>query len=226
LLIVAAVLALTLTAAPVALAGNSSGGPSSPAKAKGKAFVCHGKVVSVDVDAKTITLTVWSGTKGLRKYRGQDLVVQVPDGTKIVRRAFGEATAVGLADVKPGERIWVAGKADRSSPNAVVYTARWVRLHATWPFAAKGTVTGIDTTAMTLTVKIDRAMVALKPFTGDEVIFTITADTVFKKCVDEVCTPIVFGDVVLGDNVLVGGTVDNTAPDDKQFIAKRVIVRG
>jgi hypothetical protein len=223
LLIVAAVVALTLAAAPVAFAGHHQGGPST--KAKGKAFVCQGKVVAVDVTAKKITLKVWSGNRGLRRYHGKDLVVQVADTTRIVRRAFGEATVVILADVKAGERIWVNGTADRSNPNTTVYNARTIRLQATWPFSVKGTVQSLDPVGLTVTVKIDHAMKAMKPLVGDEVTFQTTVDTIFMKWVDGVCTPITFADLAVNDKVRVGGTVDNTAAPDKQFIAKRITVK-
>jgi len=221
LLIVIAVAVLALAAAPVALAGQGQG----PAKAKGKAFAVHGKVTAVDAAGKTVSLKIWGGAKWLRKYRTQNLVVTVPESTKIVRRAFGEATATTLAEVKIGERIWITGTADRSNPNSTVFTARWIRLQATWPFQVKATITALDPATGEIKVKVNRAMVAMKPYIGEEVAIQTTTETVFKTCVDGVVTELTFADLKVDQRVVIGGTVDNTAPTDKQFIAKRVLVK-
>jgi hypothetical protein len=223
LLIVIAVAVLALAAAPVALAGQDQG--QGPAKAKGKAFAVHGNVTAVDAAGKTVSLKIWGGAKWLRKYRTEELVVTVADSTKIVRRAFGEATAVALSDVKVGERIWVAGTADRSNPNSTVFTARWIKLQATWPFQVKATITALDATTGEIKVKVNRAMVAMKPYIGEEVAIQTTTETVFKTCVDGVVTELTFADLKVDQRVVVGGAVDNTAPTDKQFIAKRVLVK-
>jgi hypothetical protein len=184
----------------------------------------HGKVTAVDAIGKTVSLKIWGGSKWLRRYRTQDLIVAVPDSTKIVRRAFGEATAVALSDVKVGERIWVAGAADRSKPNVTVFNARRIRLQATWPFQIKGTITNLGADGA-ITLKVNRAMVAMKPYIGEEVTIQTTTETVFRTCVDAVVTQLTFADLKVDQRVVVGGTVDNTAPGDKQFVAKRVLVK-
>jgi hypothetical protein len=180
--------------------------------------------VVVRAIGKTVSLKIWGGSKWLRRYRTQDLIVAVPDSTKIVRRAFGEATAVALSDVKVGERIWVAGAADRSKPNVTVFNARRIRLQATWPFQIKGTITNLGADGA-ITLKVNRAMVAMKPYIGEEVTIQTTTETVFRTCVDAVVTQLTFADLKVDQRVVVGGTVDNTAPGDKQFVAKRVLVK-
>lgn len=219
LLIVIAVAVLALAAAPVALAGQGQ------TKAKGKAFAVHGKVTAVDAAGKTVSLKIWGGSKWMRKYRTQDLVVTVAGSTKIVRRAFGEATAVALSEVKTGERIWVAGTADRSKPNVTVFNARRIRLQATWPFQIKGTITALDPVTGEIKVNVNRAIVAMRPYIGKVVAIQTTTETAFKTCVNGTVTVIAFAALELNQRVVVGGTVDNTAPTDKQFIAKRVLVK-
>jgi hypothetical protein len=68
-------------------------------------------------------------------------------------------------------------------------------------------------------------MVAMKPYIGKEIAIQTNAQTVFKTCVDGVVTVITFADLKVDQRVVIGGTVDNTAPTDKQFIAKRVLVK-
>jgi len=222
LLVIVAVAVLALVAAPVALADNGHGGGN---KAKGKSFTCHGKVVATDVVAKTVTLDLQGGSKGLRRFRGKEFTVQVADTAKIVRNAYGESTTVTLADIKEGERIWVRGTT-ATGDGVATYTATAIKLKATWPFSAQGTVVLTDTATGTITVTVSKSAKALKPLVGQDVIFQSTATTIFKKCVDDVVIAITFADIVPGDKVVLGGTVDKTAPVDEQLILKRVLVKG
>lgn len=228
--IVLAVLALALAAAPVALAGNANG-PQHGNKAGWKIFTANGKVTAVDDVAGTLTMKVWSGSKLLRRQRGKEIVVKVTESTLIHRVVVKRLVKVSsLAEVKPGERIWVRGKITVVDSSRV-YTATRVRLKATWPFSARGTITALDADAdpdpavVTLTVKLTRSMAALRALVGQEVVFTTRAATAFRKWVDGERTVITFSDLQVGDNVYLGGWVDNREPTDRQYILKRVTVK-
>lgn len=229
-IMVAAILALVVAVAPVALAGP---GKAKPGQGQGdkvgskqrasKKFTANGVVRSVAAEDGTFTMKVWSGGK-MRAQRGKLVTIKVVDATKIFRVVAGERSNVALADVKAGERVWVQGtfvKAD----DGRVYTAKRVKLKGTWPFMAKGVVTGTDVGAATITLKVTRSMVAMRAWLGEEIVLQIGDATRLLKRVDGVTSPITLADIAIDDKVTVNGLVDNTQPTDKEFIARRVLVR-
>jgi hypothetical protein len=219
---VAVMAAVVLVAAPVALVGA---GESAKAKKHGwKVFTARGVVTTVDAENDTFTMEVKNG-KRMRSQRGQEIIVQVNDATKIYRVLAGERTAVELADMKVGERVWTKGtfvKSDGSS----IYTAKRVKLKASWPFMVKGAVTAVDCGANGVTVQVTRSMRAMRAYVGDEVTLQTTDATKFRKCVDGVTTTITCAEIAVEDVVVVNGSVDNTEPTDRIFVVRRLLVKG
>lgn len=231
LVILAAALVLVMTAAPVAFAGPGKAKPGQGDKAgwkhrvKKKVFTANGVITAVDAGNSTFSMKVWSGGK-MRGQRGKVVEIKVTDTTRIFRVVIGKRSAVALDDVLVGERAWVKGTFTKDADGAREYTAKRVRLKATWPFMVKGTVAALDPDGKTITVTVTRAMRAMRGYVGDEVVFQTLATTRYLKKVDRVVTTITFDDVRVDDTVVVNGRVDNTQPKDKQFIAKRVLVKG
>jgi hypothetical protein len=110
---------LVLTVAPAAMAGNG--------KAHGKSkFMAKGPVTAVDPDGGTLALTVKTGTKTVRPYRGLDLPVLVAAGAKLRQATPDGCVNITLADIAPGAKVMVKGRIDRSDPAAPVFVATWV----------------------------------------------------------------------------------------------------
>ncbi len=228
-IMVAAVLALVVAVTPVALAGP---GKAKPGQGQGdkvglkqrasKRFTANGVVRSVAAEDGTFTMKVWSGGK-MRSERGKLVTIKVvADSTKIFRVVAGERSDVTLADMKAGERVWVQGTFVKTDDGRV-YTAKRVKLKGTWPFMAKGVVT--DVGDATITVEVTRSMVAMRAWLGEEIVLQIGDATRLLKRVDGVTSPITLADIAIDDKVTVNGLVDNTQPTDKEFIARRVLVR-
>lgn len=227
-IMVAAVLALVVAVAPVALAGP---GKAKPGQGQGdkvglkqrasKKFTANGVVRSVAAEDGTFTMKVWSGGK-MRSERGKLVTIKTADSTKIFRVVAGRRSAVQLADMRAGERVWVQGTFVKNDDGRD-YTAKRVKLKATWPFMAKGVVTAVGDG--TITVEVTRSMVAMRAWLGEEIVLQVGDATRLLKRVDGVTGPITLADVAIDDAVTVNGLVDNTQPTDKELIARRVLVR-
>ena len=157
-----AVLVAALTVSPTALAGGHAKGKThkkphhakaAKAKARGRnKFQLNGTVVSLDTTATdgaagSLTVTVKTGTKTVRAYRGQELTVLVAqnarfvdatpdaDDTTATADASGATTtdpvtppALTLVDLVAGARVHLGGVIDRTGPAHPVLIARKVIL--------------------------------------------------------------------------------------------------
>jgi hypothetical protein len=134
LLLVAVVVALTLTLAPLAGAGKPGGGWKH-GKAK---FNLVGTVVAVDAAATdttagTVTVKVKAGTKTVRAFRGKEAVMNVALTAKVRLLTDDGAVAIALADVPPGGKVIVRGVIDRTDPAAPVFTVKHLKVKAPAP---------------------------------------------------------------------------------------------
>lgn len=215
LLVIAVIAALTLVLVPAALAGTARGK---------KVFTANGSVTAVDPDSGTFSMKVKSGSR-MRSQRGKEVTINVTDATKVWRVVNGKRSTVALADVKAGERVWTKGTFTRTDGSRV-YTAKRVKLKATWPVRARAEVTAIDAGARTVTLKVyRRANRALRAFVGEEVTFLTTDATKFRLRADRKTSTIGFDDVAVGDKVTVWGYADNQDPTDRVYVARRLLVR-
>ena len=137
--------AFALAAAPFALAGNGHGTvkvhgakrtTNHPVKGKSK-FQCEAVVVSVDAASGSLLVTVKSGSRTVKDYRGQQLVVQVaPDARLIDGTADEAADPTGDGAPAPltldmlvaGAKVHLGGVIDRTDPAAPVFVAHKVIL--------------------------------------------------------------------------------------------------
>jgi NADH dehydrogenase FAD-containing subunit len=125
--------ALTLTS--VTFAGEKVAPPASiemkadPAKAPAKAKIITGEIISVDAEAKTITI----------KDRGRVRTVVIAVNDKM------------FADVKAGDKVmaWYTGADGKYTAKSIEYDPAYTELQAKY---VKGSVTSIDKVAKTITV--------------------------------------------------------------------------
>jgi hypothetical protein len=213
--IAAAVIALAL--APAALAG--------PVKraVHPKPFSVTGKVTAVDTTASTVSIKVWTGSVGIKRYHGKVMTLTIQPKAKILNLADGTYTPIALADVKVGAHMAAQGVIDRSQPNVIVYRVRRFVVHSTWAFAARGPVTATNSIANTLTMTIN-ASFGLKPFVGDNVTLSV-AGAAIVKIDNGVITQLTLADVKAGDRVFAIGIVDNSDPVSMVFRAAEIIIR-
>ena len=121
--------ALALAVVPLAAAGNGGGGI-----AKGKAKFCLvGTVVSTlaatETSPATLTVMVKAGTrsargvtKSVKKWRGEEMTVNVDVNTKIRLVTADGCTTVPLADIPLNAKVKVRGTIKDS-----VFTATWIK---------------------------------------------------------------------------------------------------
>jgi hypothetical protein len=219
--LIVAVMAATVIAlafAPAAMAG--------PAKraVHPKPFSVTGKVTAVDTAANTVSIKVWDGSVGIKRYHGKVMTLTPNHGVKLLNLADGTYSTITLADVKVGAHIAAWGRIDRSDPNAIVYRTRRFVVHSTWAFAARGPVTAVDPTANTLTMTVN-ASFGLRPFIGDQVTLSLANGGVVVKIENGVLTQLTLADVKVGDRVFAIGMVDNSDPAGMAFRAEEVIIR-
>ena len=133
------VLIVALAVVPLALASNGKG---KHGKAHGKnKFQLNGVVVSVvpqgETEPGSLIVTVKSGSKTVKAWRGEPLTLIVAPNARFVDSTADEsdeateATAppLTLADLVPGARVHLGGKIDRSK-EPMVFTATKVILQS------------------------------------------------------------------------------------------------
>jgi hypothetical protein len=130
LIVIAALAALSLVAAPLALAGGHSKPQPGKAKAKGKAkFQCQATVVSVDVTKGILTVKVKSGSKTIKAFRGKDgTQVTVDPKAKLIDNTGDESVPLTLDKLAKDAKVHLGGIIDRSSPDGPKFTATKVIL--------------------------------------------------------------------------------------------------
>jgi hypothetical protein len=181
-------------------------------------FLCVGTVSSVNLDPAYLVVTVARGSRGLPRYLHKVITIDVPSGVPIFSLQRGATSATTFDQITVGDRVRIAGSADRSDPNAPVFTARRVLVHhpvpvdrLTW-YACCGQVSGFDPDAGTMTVTVANATRALHGDIGDDVTLTVTDASVIRTLADGVVTTVCLGDLTTGESILVCGSIDRTDP--------------
>jgi len=104
---------ITLLMAVVALVTLAVAGPLAAKRGvtpKAKGFTCLATVKSVDVDGRTITATVIRGNRAIRASVGSDVVFAVRTSARIIKTGPTGPTAITLADLTFGDRVFIRGK--------------------------------------------------------------------------------------------------------------------
>ncbi len=96
-------------------------------------FLCTGPVGAVDTGLSTLTLTVHKAGGPAHQLAGEPLTVLVTADTQIYAVSHTGKTAIGLGDIKVGDRAAVCGTVDMSNPDALVYTAKLILDHRSAP---------------------------------------------------------------------------------------------
>jgi hypothetical protein len=126
LIVLSALVALSLLAAPLTLATGH--GDAKAGKAKGKAkFQCQAKVVSVDPATGALVVAVKCGSKTIKAYRGKQITLRVDPKAKLVNATVDPSVPLALDQLTPGARVHLGGTIDRSQPDPV-FTATKVVL--------------------------------------------------------------------------------------------------
>jgi len=121
------IIALAMVLVPLATAGGGGGGGKQQGKSK---FNLVGTLKAVDAEGGAITVTVKSGTKTVKPYRGLDLTLVVDPSARIrVVTADGCVKAVP-ADLPLETKVKVRGTIDRTDPAAPLYRAKDVKVKA------------------------------------------------------------------------------------------------
>lgn len=217
LLLTVVVLVLGLGIAVPALAGGGaqlSVAPRVAADGKAMSFILNGDVVRVFTTAGALKVHVRLGSAGLRPFLGRDLTARVGRGAVLRSINDGIAHAIKLGQVKPGQRVHVEGRIDRSSPLSPVYVATLIQVRHRTPaaqlteFACGGKVTATDAGGVRLVV--NTASRALWSSIGSEVAIAVPEGARLFKWVDGAKVPILLTDVMVGDRVWTRGTVDRS----------------
>jgi hypothetical protein len=215
LLLIVVALVLGLGIAVPALAGSGlqlSVAPRAAADGRATAFALNGDVVRVFTTAGAVKVHVKLGSAGVRPFIGRDLTMRVARNAVLLSIDEGIAHAIRLGQLKPGQRVHVEGRIDRSAPLAPVYVATLIQVRHWTPtarlteFACGGKVTAVDAAGVKLIVR--SASRALWASIGKEVAVAVPEGARLFKWVDGVKVPIVLGDVAPGDRVWIRGTID------------------
>ena len=136
LIVLSTLVALSLLAAPLTLAGDAGGDKAGKAKGKAK-FQCEATVVSVDAATGALVVTVKSGTKTIKAYLGKQIPgLQIGPEAKLVDATVHPSVPLTLDKLVFGARVRLRGTIDRSQPEVPVFTATKVvlkRLPVTTP---------------------------------------------------------------------------------------------
>jgi hypothetical protein len=103
------------------VAGPAAAQAAAPPNAKARPFMAQTMVTSVDVSGKTLTAKVIKGNRPMKASRGKDVVFAVGDSAIIVKIGEEGATTIGLGGLVAGDRVLVAGRVDRTIPDAPVF---------------------------------------------------------------------------------------------------------
>lgn len=181
-------------------------------------FCVSGSVTAVDTSADALSVAVDHGSRGL----SGTVSVNVTSDTKLFSLGDQQKAVITLADVAAGDHVMVFGTVDASS-GTPVYTASLVcaRVPPVPRFACVGSVTATDTNAGTLTMTVDHGSGGL----SGPLIAKITSDTKLFSLGGFEKTPITLGDIKVGDQVAIRGTIDASS-GTPVYTATVVCVRG
>ncbi len=185
-----ALAALALSASTALAHGGPGGGPGGErgfggegfgGQAADRAFHFHGTVVSVDADAKTVSVKLATRHGDDDSSSTPQTVTVKTDEDTLVVKDGKEAT---LGDLAAGDGVDAAIVADGGSTQDEVLANAAYILRATSPqslYGFAGSVTAVDSDAGTLTLKVKYATKAARALIGagnsPELTFKVTGDT-------------------------------------------------
>ena len=181
-------------------------------------FLCVGTVSSVHLQAGALVVHVARGSFGLRVVAGESVTIMVPSQARIVvvqgrramRATFGQLTA--------GDRVWIAGRADRTNADCPLFVAGCAAVRhvapvskLTW-FACVGRVSASGPGLGTVTVTVTRGTRALQSVVGGTLTLATTPASVISALRGGALVSLPVADVPAGDSIVVGGTIDRSDP--------------
>jgi len=114
LTLVLALLAATVVPALAAgnpSAGNGRGGRCGTGKGGNAPFALAGTIVSLDTEARTVTISVACGNKLVKPFIGQNLTIQTTATTRfLLRNPNSTATPITYADLEFDQKVSVNGQ--------------------------------------------------------------------------------------------------------------------
>ena len=218
LLLISVALVLAAGIAVPALAGSGlqlSVAPRAETDGRATQFSLQGDVLRVFTTAGAMKVRVRLGSSGVRPFIGRELTMRVGRNAELLSIDEGIAHAIRLGQVKPGQRVRVQGRIDRSAPLAPVYVATLIHVQHWTPtaqlteFACGGKVTVVEDAGVRLTVRA--ASRALWSSIGSEVGVTVRAGARLFTWVDGVKVPLELTDLRVDDRIWIRGTIDRSS---------------
>ena len=183
-------------------------------------FLCVGQVSSVNLDPAYLVVTVGARSLGLPRFLHKQITIDVPSSAAIFCLQRGAVSGTTFDQITAGDRVWIAGSADRSDPGSPVFTARRVLVHhpvpvaqLTW-YACCGQVSSVDTNAGTVSVTVAHATRALHSEIGSDVTLTVCDSSVMRTLADGVVTTVTLADLAVGESIVVAGAIDRSDAAD------------
>ena len=183
-------------------------------------FLCVGQVSSVNLDPAYLVVTVGARSLGLPRFLHKQITIDVPSSAAIFCLQRGAVSTTTFDQITAGDRVWIAGSADRSDPSSPVFTARRVLVHhpvpvdqLTW-YACRGSVDAVDGDAGTVSVAVAHATRALRSEIGTDVTLTVCDSSVIRTLSDGVVTMVTPADLTVGESIVVAGPIDRSDPTD------------
>jgi hypothetical protein len=112
---------VVLACVPLALAGQGKPGNDHAGAAKGKAkFHCEAVVVSAG--QASIEATVTSGSKTIKAWRGERVIMKIDPKAKLVDGTGDASQPLKLGDLPPGAKVQLAGTVDKKAERPFTVT--------------------------------------------------------------------------------------------------------
>jgi hypothetical protein len=121
LLLVSVVALLALTAVPA-----MAGGDNNRHRWDGERFGLVGEVTEVDAEAKTITVLVHRGSRLVKDYLGDELLITAVGRTRFLRYAEPKCEPIGFGDVEVGARVGINGYMVTEDGGGEIFQAKLV----------------------------------------------------------------------------------------------------
>jgi len=186
-------------------------------------FLCFGTVSSVDLQAGALVVRVAHGSYGLRDVAGTDQAFLVPAQARISVVQQCGISAATIGQITAGDRVCIAGRADRTNPDVPLFVAGAVVVRHVVPvaqlrwFALCGRVSAVDGDRGTVTVQVTAGSRAAQAAVGGPLELSTTPTSVIATLRAGVLTTLRAGDVPPGDSMVVTGTIDRTDPSGPVF---------
>jgi hypothetical protein len=192
-------------------------------------FTCVGKIQAVDSAAATVTVRVHLASRAVADSIGEDLLVTVAPGARILKANGAVHRPIALGDLVVGEKLRVEGRVDYSSGAAVYLGKRLVMrrlpINQIRRFAFRGQVTAVDAAAGTLTATLDKVSRALSPYYHGTCSFRVAPGARLWVMKNGWPQRARLTEVVAGDRVYAQGSADRSVPSLPVFTIRWMVVR-